>query len=181
MMIDCMKKLTSFSISLAACSVALLSQGCTKQEEPSAPAASGSATVTTTPSPQPQQPTPPPLTDLQAAATNAATDAQALAQKQAAEAQAALDKSAADAQKAAETAAASTQDQIKALFEKIKGQIAEKKYAEATLSLNEVSQLKLTTEQQGWVEQMKAQVQKAMTSQALPEAAKSLDGFLNKK
>jgi hypothetical protein len=176
-----MKKNTSYSISITASAIFLLSSGCAKQEEPSALPAGQHTTLTTTPSLPDQNPASTSSTNLPTATTNSVTEADLLAQKQVAEAQAALDKAAAAAQKTAETGAASSQDQVKALFEKIKGLVAEKKYAEAVVSLNEVSQMKLTTEQQGWVEQMKTQVQKGMASQVLPDAAKTLDGFLNKK
>ena len=153
-------------LALAVCGTTLLLSACSKKEEPAAPTAS-----------EAQKPMNAIARDAQKAATSTADEAQ----KQAAEAKAAAETAAAAAQKQTEAAAAPAQTQVQGLIDRIKGLVADQKYTEALSSLNELSKLKLTAEQQTWMDEVKAQIQKAMASKATSDATKSVGGLLDKK
>lgn len=151
---------------LAVCGTTLLLSACSKKEEPPAPTAS-----------EAQKPVNAVASDVQKATTSAADEAQ----KQAAEAKAAADTAAAEAQKRTDATAAPAQNQAQGLIDRIKGLVAEKKFPEALTSLNDLSKLKLTAEQQTWMDELKAQIQKAIASKAASDATKSVGGLLDKK
>lgn len=75
---------------------------------------------------------------------------------------------------ALETATDDSQSQAQQLIDKTKALVAEKKYTEALSSLNELSKLKLNSQQQTWMDEIKAQIQKAMTAQTTSDASKSV-------
>jgi len=126
---------------------------------------------------QKEEQTPPTVTDAQSAAQKAASDTQKAVTEtpKAAEAQApAVQAAASDA-----TAAASSEAQ--SLIDKAKAAIANKDYQGATALIKDLSQLKLTPEQQKLVDDLKAQLQKAMTSGAATDATKAVGGMLGGK
>jgi len=142
-------------LALTVCGTALLLSACSKKEEPSAPTAS----------------------DAQKSAGSIADEAQ----KQAANVKAAAETAAAEAKKQAEAAAAAAQSQAQGLMDRAKSLMAEKKYTEALGSLNELSKLQLTADQQKWLDDMKAQIQKAIAGQATSDATKSVGDLVPKK
>jgi trans-2-enoyl-CoA reductase len=67
------------------------------------------------------------------------------------------------------------------LIDRIKTLIAEKKYQGAMAAVNEAARLRLTPDQQKLVDELKQQVEKAMTGQAASEGAKAAGDLLKKK
>lgn len=168
---------TSTLLALAACGTALLLSACGKKEEPIAPTADGAQKPASPIAGDAQKP----LEAVASEAQKAATSAGGEAQKQAEDVKTAAATAAADAQKQVETKAAAGQGQAQGLIDRAKGLLAEKKYTEALSSLKGVSNLKLTAEQQKWVDELKAQIQKAMAGQAASDATKAAGGLLDPK
>lgn len=112
--------------------------------------------------------TPPAVTESRPTVEKTVSDAQKQAESQKAAAQSA----ATQAEKAVTDAAASAGDQAQGLIDKVKTLVAEKKYNDAMTTLKELSALKLTPEQQKLVDELKAQVQKALAGSAADDAAK---------
>jgi len=79
---------------------------------------------------------------------------------------------------AVQAATAAASSQADGLIAKAQSLITSKNYTEATNVLKELSSLKLTPEQQKLVDDLKAQVQKYMASQATSEATKAVGGLL---
>jgi hypothetical protein len=77
-------------------------------------------------------------------------------------------------------AAAAATSEAQGLIDKAKSLVAENKYTEAMNVLKELSALKLTPDQQQIVDDLKAQVEKALQAQATSEATKSVGGLLGK-
>jgi hypothetical protein len=111
---------------------------------------------------------------------NAASEAQKSVTAVADQAQEAAKKAAAEAQKQAGDAAAAAQAQVQGIVDQAKSLLAEKKYADAlNLLQQKLAGLKLTPDQQKLVDGLKEQIQQALASSGLNEAAKSA-GDLNK-
>ena len=79
----------------------------------------------------------------------------------------------ASVQPAVGEAAAGASSQAQSLIDKAKGLIENKQYPEAMNILKELSNTKLTPEQQKLVDDLKVQVEKAMAGAATSEATKS--------
>lgn len=67
--------------------------------------------------------------------------------------------------------------QIQTLMDRVKGLVAEKKYTEAMGSVSDLSKLKLTPDQQKWLEEIKARIQKAIADQATSDLPKPASGL----
>lgn len=142
-----MKELRMMSCVVALCGWACVSMiGCGKQESQ----------------------TPPAVSESRPSVEKAVSDAQKQAESQKATAQS----TAAEAEKAVGDAAATASSQAQGMIDKVKTLIAEKKYNDAMTTIKELSALKLTPEQQKLVDDLKAQVQKALTSSAAEDATK---------
>ncbi len=141
---------------------------CSKHEESSAPAAQTAA---------PAPPPPAPAAEASKAASAAVTEAKPAAAEAANEAA----KTADNLKATASDAASGTTAQIQSWFDKIKGLINEKKYADALTALSQPPVANLTADQQKLVDQLKAQVQSLMAKQSTDEGLKAVGGLLNKK
>jgi hypothetical protein len=136
---------------------------------------------------------PPPPAEPSNTSQAAGADAQKLAtsvQQSADQAAAALKDQAAAAQKAAGQAlkdVTGTADSAKAqgLIDTAKQLVSQNKYSDALKTLNDLSNLKLTPEQQKLVDNLKAQVQKQIEAmaakKATDEASKAVGGLLKPK
>ena len=95
-----------------------------------------------------------------------------------------IQKQAEAAAPAAQSAVAETASQAQGLISKVQGYIADSKYSDAVNVLKELSSMKLTSEQQKLVNDLTAQVQKAMASAAASDASKkatdAVGGMLGK-
>ena len=159
-------------LALVVCATTLLLSACSKKDQATAPSAADAQRSADTLATDARKA----AETMKAEAGKAATTVAGEAQKQAGEVKAAAETAAADAPKPTEAAAAQTQAQ--GLIDRAKGLVAEKKYTEALSSLNELSNLKLTTEQQKWMDELKAQIEKAGAGQAASGAAKSVGDLL---
>ena len=95
-----------------------------------------------------------------------------------------IQKQAEAAAPAAQSAVAETASQAQGLISKVQGYIADSKYSDAANVLKELSSMKLTPEQQKLVDDLTAQVQKAMAGAAASDASKkatdAVGGMLGK-
>ena len=95
-----------------------------------------------------------------------------------------IQKEAESAAPAAQSAADAAASQAQALIEKVQGYVADSKYAEAADLLKQLSSMKLTPEQQKLVNDLTAQVQKAMAGAAASDASQkatdAVGGMLGK-
>ena len=91
-----------------------------------------------------------------------------------------VQKQAEAAQSAAQTAASAASSQAQSMIDQAKSLIADNKYAEAADLLKRLSSMQLTPEQKKLVDDLMAQVQKAMAGAAASDATKSVGGLLGK-
>ena len=152
-------KLKIAGAGFVACLVAVTLGGCGNKETPPPPATEAPKVVESATTNAPE-----------AAAT--ATAAEKTAVTAATETTQAVSQAAAEAPK--QTAAEATQ--IQGLIDQAKSLVDQKKYQDALDTLQQLASSKLTQEQQKLVDDLKAQIQKLMTS----EAAKSVGGLLGK-
>ncbi len=164
-------------LALAACGTALLLSACSKKEEPITPAASGAQKPTSASGSDAQKPMEAVAREAQKAATSVGGEAQ----KQAEDLKTTATAAAADAQKQVEAKVVAEQGQAQGLIDRGKALLAEKKYTEALNALKGLSNLRLTAEQQKWVDELKAQIQKAMADQTASDATKAVGGLLDPK
>jgi len=145
-------KFKAIGAGMVACALAVSLSSCSKSETPAPPETQMPAQPTTT-----------------------------KAAKQAAEqASTAATQAVQTATAAAQPAAAATAE-AQGLIDKAKNFVTEKKYQDALNVVNQLTNMKLTPEQQKLVDDLKAQIQKLMAAQATSEATKAAGGLLNTK
>lgn len=126
-------------------------------------------------------------TKAQQALSTTATEVKEATQKAATEVKQAAEQVTTEVKQAAQnasTAVAGKTDALKAeaqsLIDKAKALINDKKYEEALGSLKQLSNFSLTPEQQKTVDDLKAQLQKLMSSQVVTNAASALGNMFKK-
>jgi hypothetical protein len=175
----------SYSVLGLAAGIALvLATGCGKQEQPA-----GETGNTASPSSE----TAPTATQTPSAAVNETVKA---AKEEAQKTADAVKASAAQVQSnvtssVQETASAATvkanavaseaTSQVQALIDKAKGYVTDEKYKDALNTLQQLSSVKLTDEQQKLVDSLKEKIQAAMASTAGSNAASALNNILGGK
>lgn len=140
----------------------------------------GCDSKTTEPAKQPDQPAAPPAqtpAPSAPASASAAVEAVKPAVEQAVTETKAV---AATATTAATTAAAEVTSKFNTVVEQAKKYLGETKYTEALNSLQQLSGLKLTPEQEKIVSDLKAQIQKLMAAKATTDGASAVGNLLKK-
>jgi len=155
-------KFKTISVGMVACVLAVLLNGCSKSE-------------TSTP-PEVQKPAQSTTTEAQPAASSAAAQAQQAGEQAATMATQAVQQATAAAAQPA--AAATTEAQT--LIDKAKSLVNAQKYQDALNTLSQVTNMKLSPDQQKVVDDLKAQIQKLMSSQTMSNAVNSVGNLLGK-
>jgi hypothetical protein len=162
-------KFKTFNAGIVVCALAVSLSGCSKSEPPAPTAPDAQkpqATATTEAQPAVSAP----------AAETAPAEAKPAVETTAAPAAPAVEKATTTAASAVDTVTA----QAQTLIDKAKSLVDAKKYQEAMDIINQLSTLKLSTEQQKLVDDLKAQVQKLMADQVVPNAADTVGNVLGK-
>jgi hypothetical protein len=148
--------------------------GCSKQEaapppKPSTPTTSQSAADV----PQAMQQT---VSNVVQQAQATASEVSTQAQQAATEVKTAAQQATTEAAKQAETMAT----QVQGLVDKAKSFIAEKQYPEAMNIVNQLTELKLSPEQQKLVDDLRTQIQQLMAAPAVSNTVERIGGLLGK-